>query len=115
MTLDLLTSRAFNELFEFEFVESSLIILHQANKSFKEEFNAISFNQEWSWEWLRNYPKWDKAEPVDPVGVEGHTKLFGHGPRLRPSGASAAKITKLKSYHLHAPETILILMLLLHI
>ncbi|GKC99065.1 hypothetical protein Tco_1169340 [Tanacetum coccineum] len=67
--------------------ESDADLVENAKTSYMQRYGDKKFQYDHMWNILKNYPKWNAAEPIDGDNVQ---ELFGPDPRERPAGKQRA-------------------------
>ncbi|GJV46904.1 hypothetical protein Tco_1437116 [Tanacetum coccineum] len=60
--------------------ESEVDVLKHARTTYREESKENAFTHNEAWEILKKHAKWDASDPIAPVDLTGHEKLFGDDP-----------------------------------
>ncbi|GJW86377.1 glutathione S-transferase T3-like protein [Tanacetum coccineum] len=67
--------------------ESDADLVENAKTTYMERYGNKKFQYVHVWNILKNYPKWNAAEPIDEDNLQ---ELFGPDPRERPAGKQRA-------------------------
>ncbi|GJR31060.1 hypothetical protein Tco_1107292 [Tanacetum coccineum] len=67
--------------------ESDTDLVENAKTTYMERYGNKKFQYDHVWNILKNYPKWNAAEPIDEDNLQ---ELFGPDPRERPAGKQRA-------------------------
>ncbi|GKE32333.1 hypothetical protein Tco_1451655 [Tanacetum coccineum] len=67
--------------------ESDADLVENAKTSYMQRYGDKKFQYDHMWNILKNYPKWNAAEPIDGDNLQ---EQFGPDPRERPAGKQRA-------------------------
>nr|GEZ23918.1 hypothetical protein [Tanacetum cinerariifolium] len=68
--------------------ESDADLVENAKTSYMERYGNKRFQYDHAWNILKNYPKWNVAEPIDEDNLN---ELFGPDPKARSTGGSLSE------------------------